>query len=85
MREDSLSKLDRFQGRIPKLLSNLLRLDPLDRDAAIRAIREPLAACNKRLPPSEQPASIDDDLVAALLDQVKTIKAKEAAEKAAKG
>ena len=72
MREDSLSKLDRFQGRIPKLLTNLLRLDHLGRDAAIRAIREPLAACNKRLPPGAQPSSIDDDLVEALLDQVKT-------------
>jgi len=72
MREDGLSKLDRFQGRIPKLLNNLLRLDPLDRDAAIRAIREPLAACNQRLPPGALLSSIDDDLVEALLDQVKT-------------
>jgi hypothetical protein len=72
MREDGLSKLDRFQGRIPKLLNNLLRLDYLDRDAAIRAMRGPLAACNKGLPPGEAPASIDDDLVETLLDQVKT-------------
>ena len=72
MREDGLSKLDRFQGRIPKLLNNLLRLDHLDRDAAIRAIREPLAACNKRLPPGVPPLSIDDDLVETLLDQAKT-------------
>jgi hypothetical protein len=72
MREDSLSKLDRFQGRIPKLLTNLLRLDHLDRDAAIRAIREPLAACNKRLPSGESHLSIDDDLVEELLDQAKT-------------
>ena len=72
MREDSLSKLDRFQGRIPNLLNNLLRLDHLDRDATIRAIREPLAAYNKCLQPGEPPASIDDKLVDALLDQVKT-------------
>jgi hypothetical protein len=72
MREDSLSKLDRFQGRIPNLLNNLLRLDHLDRDATMRAIREPLAAYNKRLQPGEPPASIDDELVDALLDQVKT-------------
>ena len=71
MREDGLSKLDRFQGRIPKLLNNLLRLDHLNREAAIRAIREPLDACNERLPPGESPASIDDDLVEALLDQLK--------------
>ena len=70
MREDWLSKLDRFQGRIPKLLNNLLRLDHLDRDATIRAIREPLAACSKRLPSGEPLASIEDDLVKALLDQL---------------
>ena len=29
MREDSLSKLDRFQGRIPALLNNMLRLEHL--------------------------------------------------------
>jgi FOG: WD40 repeat len=72
MREDGLSKLDRFQARIPKLLNNLLRLDHLDREAAIRAIREPLEECNKRLPPGAAPASIDEDLVEALLDQLKT-------------
>jgi len=71
MREDGLSKLDRFQGRIPNLLNNLLRLDHLDRKAAERAIREPLDECNKRLPPGEPPAGIDDDLVEALLDQLK--------------
>ena len=72
MREDRLSELDRFQGRIPNLLNNLLRLGHLGRDAAIRAIREPLAAYNKRLQLGESPASIDDELVDALLDQVKT-------------
>jgi hypothetical protein len=72
MREDGLSKLDRFQGRIPKLLNNLLRLDHLDREGAKRAIRGPLAACNERLPPGESPLSIDDDLVEELLEQVKS-------------
>jgi WD40 repeat protein len=72
MREDGLSKLDRFQGRIPNLLNNLLRLDHLGREAAIRAIREPLEACNKRLLPGDPPASIEEDLVKALLEQLKT-------------
>lgn len=71
MREDGLSKLDRFQGRIPNLLNNLLRLDHLGPEAAIRAIREPLEACNKRLPPGDPPASIEEDLVKALLEQLK--------------
>jgi WD40 repeat protein len=70
MREDGLSKLDRFQGRIPNLLNNLLRLDHLGCEAAIRAIREPLEACNKRLPPGDQPASIEEELVSALLEQL---------------
>src|SRR5262249_21452173 len=72
MREDGLSKLDRFQGRIPKLLNNLLRLDYLDRDAATRAIREPLEVSNQRLPAGAPLATIEDDLVEALLKQVKT-------------
>ena len=71
MREDGLSKLDRFQGRIPKLLNNLLRLEHLDREAAMCAMREPLSAYNRRLPVGESSASIDDDLVEELLEQVK--------------
>ena len=53
MREDGSEQARPLSGPDPKLLNNLLRLDHLDRDAAIRAIREPLEACNKRLPPGD--------------------------------
>jgi WD40 repeat protein len=71
MREDGLSKLDRFQGRIPNLLNNLLRLEHLDRQAATDAIQEPLAEYNRRLTDGQQPVSIEPELVTALLDQLR--------------
>lgn len=66
MREDGLSKLDRFQGRIPNLLSNTLRLDHLDRASAIRAIRNPLDEYNRALS-DERKVTIEDELVEALI------------------
>ena len=48
IREDSLAKLDRFKGRVPGLLDNLLRIDHLDRDAAREAIVRPLERWNAR-------------------------------------
>jgi len=72
VREDGLSKLDRFQGRIPNLLANRLRLEHLDRGAAINAIRKPLEEYNRRLPPGHAPVSIEDGLVDVLLEEVKT-------------
>ncbi|HLG17186.1 MAG TPA: WD40 repeat domain-containing protein [Blastocatellia bacterium] len=70
MREDGLSKLDRFQGRIPNLLSNMLRLEHLDRDAATNAIRRPLDEYNRRLPSDRPPIAIEDQLVNVLLRDV---------------
>ena len=67
LREDGLSKLDRFQGRIPNLLGNMLRLDHLDRKAANIAIREPLRVYNETPPPDLRAVEIDDALVEALL------------------
>jgi WD40 repeat protein len=71
MREDGLSKLDRFQGRIPNLLNNLLRLEHLDRQAANDAIRKPLAEYNRQLTDGELQVEIEDDLVTALLDELR--------------
>jgi hypothetical protein len=67
LREDGLSKLDRFQGRIPNLLSNMLRLDHLDRKAAKIAICEPLRVYNETLPPDLRTVDIEETLVEALL------------------
>jgi hypothetical protein len=36
LRDDALAELDDFVGRIPELFSNLLRLDRLDREAALQ-------------------------------------------------
>lgn len=72
MREEGLSRLDRFQGRIPNLLNNLLRLDHLDRDAAVRAIRKPLDEYNRRIPPGTPPVTVEEELVQALIEEVRT-------------
>jgi len=71
IREDRLSYLDRFQGRIPNLFGNYLRLDHLDRDAAIRAIRMPLEQYNKLNITLDSHITIEDALVDELVDQVR--------------
>jgi hypothetical protein len=68
IREDALAKLDAFEDRIPNLFGNLLRIDHLDRDAARRAIEEPIAMYNRRASPS---ASIEPALVETVLDEVR--------------
>lgn len=70
LREDSLAKLDRFQERIPNLLSNRLRLKHLDCDGAAEAIRRPLEVWNRKYA-SVPLASVEDDLVSALIEQVR--------------
>ena len=70
MREDALTKLDRFKGRIPNLFDNYLRIEHLDRDAARDAIEKPLAYYN-RLRPHEPGIVIEPVLVDAVLNQVK--------------
>src|SRR5262249_32356329 len=71
MREDAISKLDRFRGRIPNLLSNLLPLEHLDRDAAISAISKPLDKYNSRLAEDQKPVDIEDELVEELTAEVR--------------
>lgn len=70
LREDSLSKLDRFRARIPDLLGNTIRLRHLDSAAAEDAIRKPLEVYNARTP--ALPIAIEDDLVQAVLAQVRS-------------
>lgn len=70
LREDGLSKLDsRFRARIPNLLGNTLRLQHLNATAAEEAIRKPLDVYNSRFSP---PMAIEDELVQAVLSQVRT-------------
>jgi WD40 repeat protein len=69
--EESLSKLDRLAPRIPDVLGNLYRLEHLTRDAAERAIREPLREYNRRLPSDGAPVRIEAELVEMLLDEIR--------------
>lgn len=43
IREDSIARLDRFNGTIPGLLDNILRIEHLNRDGGRAAIEKPLA------------------------------------------
>jgi hypothetical protein len=71
LREDSLSCLDRYQGRIPNLWSNYLRLEHLDRAGAVRAIQKPLERYNLLHRTAAPPVGIEGGLVEALIEQVK--------------
>jgi hypothetical protein len=74
LRDDALSRLDRFQRLVPNLLANTLRVEALDAEQAAEAIRRPLETYN-RLAPEERTFdgafSIEDDLVSAVLEQVR--------------
>ena len=67
IRDDMLSRLDRFKPLVPNLLSNYLRLDHLDRHAARQAILGPLERCNALVAEDER-TRIEPDLVEAVLD-----------------
>jgi hypothetical protein len=71
IREDSLSAIDRFQGRIPNLFSNYLRIEHLDLEAARAAVEKPVAQYN-RLLAGDQLISIEVGLTDTVLQQVKT-------------
>jgi len=72
LREDALSKLDRFKGRLPQLFDNYLRMPRLTRAAAREAITGPLDEYNRRQPNAAGRMSIEPALVEAVLEQVQT-------------
>jgi hypothetical protein len=72
IREDALAKLDRFEGRIPNLFDNYLRIEHLDRAAAHDAIVRPIAEYNRLQATDEQPVSIENELVHEVLEQITT-------------
>ncbi len=72
IREDAVAKLDRFEGRIPTLFDNYIRIDHLDRTAARDAIVKPIEQYNKAMGDPASKVSIEPALVDAVLDQVKT-------------
>ena len=68
IREDAWAKLDRFEGHIPSLFANYLRVDHLDLEAAREAIEGPIEAWNRIAPAtSEQPYEIEPALVEAVI------------------
>lgn len=70
LREDSLSKLDRFKKRVPALLANMQRLSHLRVGAAKVGIVKPLTVYNERHPEAAgRPVSIEPPLVEAVLEQ----------------
>ncbi len=70
LREDTLARLDRFRPRIPNLLGNTLRLQHLDASAAEEAMRKPLEVYNRES--AGAPVAIEDQLIKAVLAQVRT-------------
>ena len=70
IREDALAQLDAFKTQIPNLFGNSLRLDRLDRHAAMRAIRGPLERYNE-LAAGDEPVVAEDELVEEILDSVR--------------
>lgn len=70
LREDELTVLDRFKGRIPNLFGNYYRLHHLDRVAARSAIEGPLHEFQRQ--GGAGPGAIEEPLVETLLDQLRT-------------
>jgi len=71
VREDAYAGLgDLFKGRIANVYGNYLHIDYLDRGSAEKAIREPLAVYNSQAGVS-QPVKVRDELVEAVLDEVR--------------
>ncbi len=71
IREDSLAKLDRFEGHVPNLFNNYLRIEHLRPKAARAAIEGPLEHYNRLMAADEQRVGIEPALVEAVLEQVK--------------
>ena len=85
LREDSLSRLDRFRTRMPNLLGNTLRLQALNARGAEEAIREPLKVYQKRHGETNGPVEIEDALVGEILNQVRLVPATHLGEVAGEG
>jgi len=71
IREDVISRLDRYEGRIPYLFDNYIRIEHLDADAARRAITQPVAKYHEMPGSKGTPANVQKELIEAVLDEVK--------------
>ena len=63
IREDAWAKLDRFEGRVPQLFANYVRVEHLDPDGAREAVEGPVAEYNRRLPRDDAEFTIEPELV----------------------
>jgi WD40 repeat protein len=68
IREDAWAKLDRFEGHIPRLFANYVRVEHLRPEAAWQAIEGPVAEWNRRSPAEEQPYAVEQGLVRAVIE-----------------
>ena len=68
LREDALSELDVFAGRVSDVFANRLPLGRLDRSAGRAALTGPVARLNELLP--DRSIEVAPDLVDAVLDEV---------------
>jgi len=66
LREDSLAALDRLHGRLPDLWKNSYRLEHLNREMAIEAMKNPLIAYRED-EKTEGPVGIESEVVESLL------------------
>jgi WD40 repeat protein len=76
IREDWVSRLDRFRGRIPNLFENSIRIDHLEQNAARDAIVEPIRKYNKiiREQQKEQPeVEITPGFISEVLHQLEEL------------
>jgi WD40 repeat protein len=69
IREDMLSRLDRFKSRIPGMIDNRLVIQHLNLHAARAAIKDPLEEYNRRSPDG-RPWLIEPELVQLLLEEL---------------
>lgn len=71
LRDDALSQMDRFKGRIPKLFSNYLRIDRLDFEAGRLAIDGPVERWNENREDDQDPeVTVEPELREEVLRQV---------------
>ena len=72
IREDTLARLDRFEGRIPILFDNYIRLEHLNEAAARSAIESPIAKYNQLFLADQEQIQIEPALVDEVVRQLKT-------------
>jgi len=70
IRDDALAKLDHFEGTIPNLFDNYIRIEHLTREGAREAINGPIEEYNRRCVDPNEHVEVEALLADAVLDQV---------------